>query len=82
MFRYLMLCIAAVGLSGRMETAGPSFNGPSGAALNTAKCSQSSVGCLQKHHRSVADNIRLLIAKAIRAVSWPTSCLDQSLGTE
>jgi hypothetical protein len=48
MFRYLLLCIAAVGLSGCMETAGPSFNGPSGAALNTAKCSQSSVGCLQK----------------------------------
>jgi hypothetical protein len=48
MFRYLLLCIAAIGLSGCMETAGPSFNGPSGAALNTAKCSQSSVGCLQK----------------------------------
>jgi hypothetical protein len=48
MFRYLLLCIAAVGLSGCMETAGPSFNGPSGAALNTAKCSQSSVGYLQK----------------------------------
>jgi len=31
-----------------METAGPSFNGPSGTAVNTAKCSQSSVGCLQK----------------------------------
>jgi hypothetical protein len=36
----------------------------------------------KKHHRSVADSIRLLIAKAIRAVSWPTSCLDQSPGTE
>ena len=31
-----------------METAGPSFNGPSGTAVNTAKCNQSSVGCLQK----------------------------------
>jgi hypothetical protein len=31
-----------------METASPSFNGPSGAAVNTAKCSSSSDGCLQK----------------------------------
>jgi hypothetical protein len=62
MFRYLVLCIAAIGLSGCMETANPSFNGPSGAALNAAKCSQSSVGCLQKAsqvcggHYSVVDS--------------------------
>jgi hypothetical protein len=48
MFRYLLLGIAAMGLSGCMETAGPSFNGPSGTAVNTAKCGQASVGCLQK----------------------------------
>jgi hypothetical protein len=48
MFRWLLLCVAFIGLSGCMETAGPSFNGPTGTALNTAKCSQSSVGCLQK----------------------------------
>jgi hypothetical protein len=48
MFRYVAAFLAAVCLSGCMETAGPSFNGPTGAALNTAKCSQSSVGCLQK----------------------------------
>ena len=48
MFRMVLFCLVALGLSGCMETAGPSFNGPTGAALNTAKCSQSSVGCLQK----------------------------------
>jgi hypothetical protein len=48
MFRHLLLGILAIGLSGCMETAGPSFNGPSGTPVSTAKCSQSSVGCLQK----------------------------------
>jgi len=48
MFRIVLFCLAALSLSGCMETTGPSFNGPTGAALNTAKCSQSSVGCLQK----------------------------------
>src|SRR5258708_23855529 len=48
MFRMVLFCLVALGLPGCMETAGPSFNGPTGAALNTAKCSQSSVGCLQK----------------------------------
>ena len=48
MLRCLLLGIAAMSLSGCMETAGSSFNGPSGAAVNTAKCSQSSTGCFQK----------------------------------
>jgi hypothetical protein len=43
-----LIFLVAVCLSGCMETAGPSFNGPTGVALNTAKCSQSSVGCLQE----------------------------------
>ena len=47
MFRNFLLGIVAAALSGCMETAGPSFNGPSGTPMNTAKCSQSSVGCLQ-----------------------------------
>ena len=47
MFRYALSCFAAIGLSGCMQTTGPSFNGPTGEALNTAKCSQSTVGCLQ-----------------------------------
>jgi hypothetical protein len=47
MFRYALLCLAAIGLSGCMATAGPSFNGPTGEAINTAKCSKSTVGCLQ-----------------------------------
>src|SRR5262245_10702268 len=48
MLRSALFLLAAICLSGCMETAGPSFNGPTGAALNTAKCSQSSAGCLQK----------------------------------
>ena len=47
MFRYALSCFAAIGLSGCTQTTGPSFNGPTGEALNTAKCSQSTVGCLQ-----------------------------------
>jgi hypothetical protein len=47
MFRYALSCFAAIGLSGCMQTTGPSFNGPTGEAINTAKCSQSTVGCLQ-----------------------------------
>jgi hypothetical protein len=31
-----------------METAGPSFNGPSGARTETANCMYSSTGCMQQ----------------------------------
>jgi hypothetical protein len=48
MLRYLSLGIVIFGLTGCMETAGPSFKGPSGATVSTAKCSQSSAGCLQQ----------------------------------
>jgi hypothetical protein len=47
MLRHLLLGIAVMAVSGCMETAGPSFNGPSGALVSTAKCNRSSVGCLQ-----------------------------------
>ena len=47
MLRRLLPVIVAMSLSGCLETSGPSFNGPSGAAVNTAKCSVSSTGCMQ-----------------------------------
>lgn len=52
MFRYLGLCIMAVSLSGCLETAGNSFNGPSGTPVNTAKCAYSSTGCLKEASES------------------------------
>jgi hypothetical protein len=48
MFRYLVLGVVVAALPGCMETAGPSFNGPSGTPVNTAKCSYSSAGCLKQ----------------------------------
>jgi hypothetical protein len=48
MSRYLWLGITAIALSGCMETAGPTFNGPSGTPVNTAKCMYSSASCMQQ----------------------------------
>jgi hypothetical protein len=48
MLRYLLLCVAALSLSGCDLTSGNSFPSPSGATFNTAKCSHTSDSCLQK----------------------------------
>jgi hypothetical protein len=48
MFRYFLLGIAAICLSGCMETTATSFNGPSGAQVSSAKCQYASAGCLQQ----------------------------------
>jgi hypothetical protein len=43
----VLLCVAAVGLSGCDLTSGNSFASPSGAMVNRAKCSHSSDSCFQ-----------------------------------
>jgi hypothetical protein len=48
MLRCLLLCVAAVSLSGCDLTSGNSFASPSGAMVNTAKCSHTSDACFQK----------------------------------
>jgi hypothetical protein len=48
MLRCLLLCVAAVSLSGCDLTSGNSFASPSGAVVNTAKCPRSSDACFQK----------------------------------
>jgi hypothetical protein len=48
MLRCLLLCVAAVSLSGCDLTSGNSFASPSGAVVNTAKCPRSSDACLQQ----------------------------------
>ncbi|MCC8954110.1 hypothetical protein H8B02_11750 [Bradyrhizobium sp. Pear77] len=44
----VILCVAAIGLGACDVTSGNSFVGPSGATVNTAKCSQSSDACFKK----------------------------------
>jgi hypothetical protein len=46
--RIFSILVLAASLAGCMETTNQSFNGPSGTAVETAKCNQSSTSCLQK----------------------------------
>jgi hypothetical protein len=59
MFRNIVLGLAFV-LSGCMETTNTSFKGPSGAAVNTAKCNGSSTACLQKASQTCAGPYQVL----------------------
>jgi hypothetical protein len=76
MFRYLLLGIAAIGLSGCMETSGPSFNGPSGTGQHRKM--QPIVGRLpaksiRPYHRrqtaSLASSVAQLGGCALRSVN-------------
>ncbi|AUC99895.1 hypothetical protein CWS35_28985 [Bradyrhizobium sp. SK17] len=55
-----LLLATTAGLSGCMETAGPSFNGPSGKPVSTAKCYASSAGCLQQASQACAGPYQVL----------------------
>lgn len=55
-----LLLAATTSLSGCMETAGPTFNGPSGKPVSTAKCYASSAGCLQQAAQACAGPYQVL----------------------
>jgi hypothetical protein len=58
--------------SGCLETSGPSFNGPSGAAVNTAKCSVSSTGCMQNASKTCGGPYLVLDSESYSGVYWRT----------
>ena len=66
MFRQFFVGIVAVALTGCMETAGPTYNGPSGVPISAANAANHPSAVCRRHRRHAGALTRYSTVRAIR----------------